>query len=331
MVHAGARLRVSLLFHQELRRDPGRKRADPDRHGRLAATNRDTAAAACTAPAPGGPDDEASRRMAGRTCHVLRRGRLTVHRNSPRSLQIRFQSIRPGRPDPPREMLKSLSKARALRADSVSYHSGGDQLTISGPIRVTDEDGTVFLADYADLDGSLRDGLLVSARMVLRAAFPDRGKSHCPYQQSLHASSTGLSPRLAKFARPTRYRCGKSVPQTSCTMMLNTSSTSRMPGCDSRACRSCTCHGSGCPTPALTAPTASLIPQIKAHVRSRNRRQASVLYRLRKPSRPHADPLPLQFDNDTRNSISPRTGNVGTSRRSVPSQTTTSKGHAGIS
>ena len=64
-----------------------------------------------------------------------------------------------------------LVQGTRLTATAVSYQSDGDQLTISGPIRVTDEDGTVFLADYADLDGSLRDGLLVSARMVLERHF----------------------------------------------------------------------------------------------------------------------------------------------------------------
>ncbi len=58
-----------------------------------------------------------------------------------------------------------------LTATSVTYESDGDQLTIAGPIQVTDEDGTVFLADHADLDRSLRDGVLVSARMVLERHF----------------------------------------------------------------------------------------------------------------------------------------------------------------
>lgn len=54
-----------------------------------------------------------------------------------------------------------------LTADSVSYTRTGDQLTISGPIRLTDADGTVLLADEAQLDRDLRDGVLISARLVL--------------------------------------------------------------------------------------------------------------------------------------------------------------------
>jgi LPS-assembly protein len=54
-----------------------------------------------------------------------------------------------------------------LTAAAVSYNRTGDQLTITGPIRVTDDDGTLFLADAAELDRDLRNGVLISARMVL--------------------------------------------------------------------------------------------------------------------------------------------------------------------
>ena len=54
-----------------------------------------------------------------------------------------------------------------LTAQSVSYDRTGDRLTITGPIRVTDPDGTLFLADQAELDRDLQNGVLVSARMVL--------------------------------------------------------------------------------------------------------------------------------------------------------------------
>ncbi len=54
-----------------------------------------------------------------------------------------------------------------LNASEVSYDRTGDRLTITGPIRVTDADGTVFLADQAELDRDLRNGVMVSARMVL--------------------------------------------------------------------------------------------------------------------------------------------------------------------
>ena len=54
-----------------------------------------------------------------------------------------------------------------LTAQSVSYDREGSRLTITGPIRVTDADGTLFLADQAELDRDLRNGVLISARMVL--------------------------------------------------------------------------------------------------------------------------------------------------------------------
>ena len=54
-----------------------------------------------------------------------------------------------------------------LTASEVSYDRSGDQLTITGPIRVTDKDGTLFLADQAEMDRDLTNGVLTSARMVL--------------------------------------------------------------------------------------------------------------------------------------------------------------------
>lgn len=54
-----------------------------------------------------------------------------------------------------------------LNAERVSYSQRGDRLTITGPIRITDADGTTLLADEAQLDRDLRNGVLVSARLVL--------------------------------------------------------------------------------------------------------------------------------------------------------------------
>lgn len=54
-----------------------------------------------------------------------------------------------------------------LTARRVTYSRTGDVLTIEGPIRVTDADGTVLLADQAELDRDLRNGILISARLVL--------------------------------------------------------------------------------------------------------------------------------------------------------------------
>ncbi|MEM6386352.1 MAG: LPS assembly protein LptD [Pseudomonadota bacterium] len=54
-----------------------------------------------------------------------------------------------------------------LTAEQVTYARDGDQLTITGPIRITDRDGTVLLADAAEMDRDLRNGVLRSARLVL--------------------------------------------------------------------------------------------------------------------------------------------------------------------
>ena len=54
-----------------------------------------------------------------------------------------------------------------LNAETVSYDRNSDQLTITGPIRITDPDGTILLADQAAMDRDLRNGVLISARMVL--------------------------------------------------------------------------------------------------------------------------------------------------------------------
>ncbi|NND21754.1 MAG: LPS-assembly protein LptD [Silicimonas sp.] len=54
-----------------------------------------------------------------------------------------------------------------LTARSVTYTRDGDILTIEGPIRVTEPDGTVLTAAAAELDRDLSDGVLRSARLVL--------------------------------------------------------------------------------------------------------------------------------------------------------------------
>jgi LPS-assembly protein len=54
-----------------------------------------------------------------------------------------------------------------LTATRVTYSRDGDVLTIEGPIRITDANGTVLLADEAELDRDLRNGILISARLVL--------------------------------------------------------------------------------------------------------------------------------------------------------------------
>ncbi|MFC2966546.1 LPS-assembly protein LptD [Acidimangrovimonas pyrenivorans] len=60
-----------------------------------------------------------------------------------------------------------LYQGTRMTASRVVYDRTGDRLTIDGPIRITDANGTVLRADSAELSRDLRNGLLRSARMVL--------------------------------------------------------------------------------------------------------------------------------------------------------------------
>ena len=54
-----------------------------------------------------------------------------------------------------------------LRARRISFDRASGRLTIEGPITLADGDRVVILADAAELDSDLRNGILTSARMVL--------------------------------------------------------------------------------------------------------------------------------------------------------------------
>ncbi|GFE51756.1 LPS-assembly protein LptD [Roseobacter cerasinus] len=54
-----------------------------------------------------------------------------------------------------------------ITASEMRYDRGTGQLTITGPITMEDGEGTTILASAAELDGTLRTGLLRGARMVL--------------------------------------------------------------------------------------------------------------------------------------------------------------------
>jgi len=60
-----------------------------------------------------------------------------------------------------------LNRGVRLTASRIAYDATGETLTIDGPITITDDSGTVVLADAAELSSDLRDGLLQSARLVL--------------------------------------------------------------------------------------------------------------------------------------------------------------------
>ena len=54
-----------------------------------------------------------------------------------------------------------------LRASKITFDRKEGKLTVEGPIRIDQGDRIVVLADYAELDKGLQNGLLRSARMVM--------------------------------------------------------------------------------------------------------------------------------------------------------------------
>lgn len=60
-----------------------------------------------------------------------------------------------------------LYRGTHLRAQAIAFDRAADRLTITGPIVLTDDTGTVILAAQADLRADLTEGILTSARMVL--------------------------------------------------------------------------------------------------------------------------------------------------------------------
>ncbi len=60
-----------------------------------------------------------------------------------------------------------LYRGTRLRAQGLTFDRAADTLTITGPITLTDDRGTVILADQAALRADLTEGILTGARMVL--------------------------------------------------------------------------------------------------------------------------------------------------------------------
>ncbi len=54
-----------------------------------------------------------------------------------------------------------------LTASSITYDASNDQITVQGPIQITDGTNVQVVADFAELDLNLQNGLLKSARLVL--------------------------------------------------------------------------------------------------------------------------------------------------------------------
>ncbi|UWR23838.1 LPS-assembly protein LptD [Sulfitobacter sp. S190] len=63
--------------------------------------------------------------------------------------------------------VEAFQNGTRLRATSIRYAQSDGRLIIEGPITITDGDGTVILAEAAELERGLRDGILRGARLVL--------------------------------------------------------------------------------------------------------------------------------------------------------------------
>ncbi len=63
--------------------------------------------------------------------------------------------------------VEALNGDTRVQASRIVYDRGADRLLIDAPIRITDAEGTIILADAAELDEGLRNGLLTGARIVL--------------------------------------------------------------------------------------------------------------------------------------------------------------------
>ena len=60
-----------------------------------------------------------------------------------------------------------FTRGTRLRASRIVYDKAADRVTVDGPIEVRDSDGTVLLADQAEMDTELTEGILRGARIVL--------------------------------------------------------------------------------------------------------------------------------------------------------------------
>lgn len=63
--------------------------------------------------------------------------------------------------------VEAFFEGTRLFTDKIVYDQEADELIIPGPVRIHEPNGDVFLADSADLDSKLKNGILIGARYVL--------------------------------------------------------------------------------------------------------------------------------------------------------------------
>lgn len=90
--------------------------------------------------------------------------------------------------------VEAMQGGRRLTASKITYDQITDTLTIEGPLRITDENGDVLVADSAELTDEMREGILQGARVVLdqqlQIAAAEMGRSQGRYRQMSKASVT---------------------------------------------------------------------------------------------------------------------------------------------
>ncbi len=91
--------------------------------------------------------------------------------------------------------VEALFEGRRLEAEEVTYDRANEQLRITGPIRLTEADGTiVVLADSAELDRDMANGLMRGARLVfnnqVQLAAVELARTNGRYNSLLNAAVT---------------------------------------------------------------------------------------------------------------------------------------------
>ena len=108
-----------------------------------------------------------------------------------------------------------LFEGRRLQASKITYDSENDRLLIEGPITVREPDGTVTLADQADLDSEMRNGILTGARVVFdsQVQMAANALTRVEGRYSRLTKATVTSCRICETGRPPiwQIRAGRIV------------------------------------------------------------------------------------------------------------------------
>lgn len=100
--------------------------------------------------------------------------------------------------------VEALYQGRRLKAREITYDRATEHLVISGPLTLTDGEGTVVVAQSAELDRDLTNGILRSARVVmqdqLQLAAVEMRRTDARFNQLYKAAVTSC--RVCDTGRP---------------------------------------------------------------------------------------------------------------------------------